>query len=351
MNVPAEIRTALLEPHRIRNAIPANPGMSGSLVFRCHGERAWALRRYPESTSLARVREIHCVIGPLSEQNNLIPGYGVAAQCSPVGEKTTAVRDNGGGIWELQQWMPGAPLPDDASLERVTQGAIAICGLHHQLARLPVTPGLELPAIVQRRERLRWLVGQIPSARLEPGDYPPDLAESLGRACHWMRTEFPRVLPGLNRELARFSDLGRDNLGYTQWVFRDIHREHLLVEGGEVSGLIDFDALRVDTPATDLARWLGGFECFWDDSESTERLLRGCLAASDPDCPLSSMLGGNLAELDRLRTLIRTLAVTGAWISLGNWLVWLLIEGRQFARMCETRRRIDWWLRAVVSTV
>src|SRR5690606_3973788 len=45
-------------------------------------------------------------------------------------------------------------------------------------------------------------------------------------------------------------------LGHLQPSLRDIWRAHVLFEGNQVSGMVDLAALRLDHPATDIARLL-----------------------------------------------------------------------------------------------
>ena len=106
---------------------------------------------------------------------------------------------------------------------------------------------------------------------------------------------------------------------HTQYVLRDVHREHILFSKGQPAGLIDFDAVRVDTPSTDLARWVASFlgenmdnDRVWDaalagfrgentlksrvETEIDPGMARDLLYASDLD------QSGKLAGLDFERT-------------------------------------------------
>src|SRR5205085_7730253 len=51
-----------------------------------------------------------------------------------------------------------------------------------------------------------------------------------------------------------------------QPAIRDVHHEHVLFTGDQVTGLIDFGALRIDTPLTDVARLVGSL--VGDDAEA-----------------------------------------------------------------------------------
>ena len=120
----------------------------------------------------------------------------------------------------------------------------------------------------------------------------------------------------------------------TQYVLRDIHRENLFFEGGNPSGLFDFDAARVDTPWTDLSRWIGSFvrgqpedSLLWD--EAVELFVGHDSGVSESEAEWGRCFVENLHEVS-------------TWISLGNWLVWLIAEGRDFEVSSQvTADRID----------
>ena len=104
------------------------------------------------------------------------------------------------------------------------------------------------------------------------------------------------------------------------FVMRDIHRQHALFDDGRV-GFIDFDAARVDTPALDLARWIGSFTT--TSRNDMDAILDESLAAYGQGNPsVDSNRHGWITLIDLLRQ-------SGAWGALANWVNWVL-QGRQF---------------------
>ena len=63
----------------------------------------------------------------------------------------------------------------------------------------------------------------------------------------------PRILP---RAMGRLEPLATVSLNL-QPCLRDIWHDHVLFTGDKVTGMIDFGAVDIDTPATDIARLVG----------------------------------------------------------------------------------------------
>ena len=108
----------------------------------------------------------------------------------------------------------------------------------------------------------------------------------------------------------------------TQYVLRDVHRDHVLFTDQKPTGLIDFDAIRVDTPSTDLARWVGSF---LDGRKETEMLWETALAGF---YDVYSLNGKSKVAIDH--RLAKDICFSTTWISLVNWLDWLLCQQRSF---------------------
>jgi homoserine kinase type II len=99
--------------------------------------------------------------------------------------------------------------------------------------------------------RLRILAENEPLLAAGSGSLPPvapDLDPLLRRAARAVG----RVAPALSSALQAWAE--------TEFALqpcaRDLRAEHVLFEGGRVTGVIDFGAAAVDSPAVDLARLL-----------------------------------------------------------------------------------------------
>jgi aminoglycoside phosphotransferase (APT) family kinase protein len=345
--IPDELRQRLRRHFGVGSLQPLRPGMSGARVFHCQSEPPLVLRRWPTGTTTARVREVHRCWIELSRRCPLVPKL----QSVGVAEATFAV-DAGGGIWELMTWMPGRPLEPDAPLEAITAAAVAIGQVHEALTALGIW-SRPAPAVSARLQRLTELDDALPScfAADVRSRVPAELVEPVGRAAWVLQSAWPTLRVRLAGQLSPWSE----KPVAVQYVLRDVHREHVLFDGGAVRGIIDFDALRVDTPATDLARWASGFDAFRRAPGPTlDAVLAGyfenrsfTLAGGDSrgsdskggdsrggDSKGSDSKGGDSSGLSpwgsEFRTLLMAVAEASLWISLANWVVWLVHESRQF---------------------
>ncbi len=134
-----------------------------------------------------------------------------------------------------------------------------------------------------------------------------------------------------------------------QYVLRDIHRDHILFTDREPTGLIDFDAVRMDTPATDLARWVGSFHVPPGKSgdREIEKVWEAALAGFRDENSLKSC-----PQRDLNVGLARDLCFATTWISLANWLVWVLCQQRAFpAGQNAVARRIGDLVHAATQVV
>jgi Phosphotransferase enzyme family len=110
-----------------------------------------------------------------------------------------------------------------------------------------------------------------------------------------------------------------------QPAIRDIHHDHVLFTGDEVSGLIDFGAMRIDTPLTDLARLVGSLV---GDDQEARRL------AVDAYSELRPL---NHEE----RRLVDVLDESGVVLGALNWLMWLYVERRDMGPVGPIVKRLD----------
>ncbi|MCC9600692.1 aminoglycoside phosphotransferase family protein [Stieleria sp. JC731] len=357
--------------------------MSGAAAFRCdsaNGFPAFALKCWPAQTSLDRVRQIHEHVTSLANELAFIPSY----QTQRDG-KTWFV-DSAGRAWEVSKWMPGQPLSANASREQITIGAIALSAVHRQMSRLECA-NRPSSAIQDRLSRFQSisaplskcldsnLSGPVPN---RTGTDPEQVLQAIRSACQLLRRCWQNRSRLLSSQLAQFQTCYVPQ----HWILRDVHREHVLFEQGRVSGIIDFDAMRFDTPLVDFARWLGGFDSFWEAPESVTSEIMAEASASQPflQSPISSPLldhtgepirtttdtefgivdsqsaaipgvrapepnVGSPAGLQALQTadsikLVVMIARATLWLSLGNWVVWLLDESRQFPDLGRVAERI-----------
>lgn len=349
-----------------------SPGMSGARVFRWvagDGSR-WAVKRWPADTCRERVAELHRVIRFAADHD----GPPLPLPLGPDGASAVAFD---GGVWDVCRWLPGTPLGPDADDSLIAAGAAAIARFHRAVRPLGRFHR-PAPAVAERLRRIERLASspqrsvfdetfRLATSQLSleglsgtrtfaPGGARTGTANWLDSAMKdaefaraWMNAA--RILgeqgqAALERSRRRLA-AEYDRPIPVQWVLRDVHRGHVLFQTGTVSGILDFDAMRVDTPATDLARWVSGFMAGASgsvrggsvrDGSVRGGSVRGGSGGGDvrrrPDAIWQAALAGYRSVSpfsDREEHLSRLLLPASLWISLANWCVWLAIEGRPFA--------------------
>ena len=105
----------------------------------------------------------------------------------------------------------------------------------------------------------------------------------------------------------------------------DLWRDHVLFRGEQVSGIIDFGAMKVESPATDIARLLGS------------------LAGDDPQCWKAGLMAYHQMRplQDPESRLIEVFDHSATLLAGVNWLKWLLLEERQFDSPQRVLERMD----------
>jgi homoserine kinase type II len=172
-------------------------------------------------------------------------------------------------------------------------------------------------AILGRRQRLQQLAdGGVEEMSLAiTQNVWPDLAPLARR----FLAALPRALP---HALAQLEPLLHTALP-VQPCLRDIWHDHVLFTGNDVTGIIDFGAVEIDTPAIDIARLLGSF--VGDDAAG----WKIGLAAYSTVRPLSE---------DELRA-VTALDTSGTLLAGCNWIRWIYADGRTFENHAQVIER------------
>jgi len=301
-------------------------GFSGARLWRAtDGERQYCLRRWPQGANARKVLLINQVLS--RADLSFVPRPLNAKS----GESLVAHAHH---LWTLQPWMAGSclkKLPPSRELLRHALQALA------QFHRATVTPesddevhfeeGSSLvlglwrgpPLGLKSRSELAAAYFKHDLQAIQAAHIPGHLAE--------LRARRERLIPLFLEVAPRLLRHGQAALNQPvplQPCIRDIHAGHVLFTGDQVTGLIDFDAMRLDTVATDLARLLASY-C-GDDFE----LWAAGLAAYDEIRPLSKDERDLVVHYDRFAVLLTGL----------QWLDWMLLEGKQF-ELSRVLPRID----------
>ncbi|WP_164102019.1 phosphotransferase [Candidatus Laterigemmans baculatus] len=382
-SLPAPVFDAWLRSRGVTGAARIGGGLSGADIYRARRGTAalsplaeplpqWAVRGWPPAVSAERVAEVHrvmrqarrlgCQWTPAVEPLDAAASAAVAGAEEP---RTWLVA--AGRVWDCCQWMPGQPWSfsevagAEELVEVLRQIAAAVAQFHAAVRPLsepvPMGPissellpsrslagGLvrgAVPAVAARLQRLQELE-RLLEPLLGPGVDPRAVShrlfvpgsplerarECLRQAWGAERQRAVRLLRPWERVVIR-----------QQYVFRDIHLGNVLLNEKRLSGIVDYDAVRIDTPATDLARLVSSVRLALPPDEwprCEERLWSEMLAAY-------RAAGEFSAEEEQLA---RVLAEVSPLISLANWLVWVAVEGRSFAGPAEAvTARLEGWMR------
>jgi homoserine kinase type II len=103
-----------------------------------------------------------------------------------------------------------------------------------------------------------------------------------------------------------------------------VWHDHVLFVDNEVTGLIDFGAVAIDTPAVDVARLLGSLAV--DDAGEWQRGLEAYATIR----PFSA---------DELRA-VAALDASSTVLAGCNWIRWVFVENRQFDDREQVGRRL-----------
>ena len=291
-------------------------GWSGSRLWRveCTDGRLLCLRRWPEGhPSAERLRFIHGVLARVWAK-----GPTIIPVPLPTDQDQTFVEFEG-YFWELTPWLAGEADFHRHPTPGRLKAAMESLARFHDYAALGDAPREQAPCLVDREAEL---------VALRRGQ----LAEIETALRSGIRTELDsrgqRIIVAARGRLADLEALVRVAVRQKlplQPAIRDIHHEHVLFEGDEVSGIIDFGAMRMDSPLTDVARLVGSL--IGDDVES-RRLALDAYAAMRP-----------LTDADR--QLIDLLDESGLVLGGLHWLKWLYVERREMGEQTPIIRRLD----------
>jgi Ser/Thr protein kinase RdoA (MazF antagonist) len=249
----------------------------------------------------------------------------------------TSIAFDAGFLWDLTCWMPGrADFPERPSQARMEAACTALARLHlvwahdpdsirerFRVLYLPAQDGC--PAVHRRLAVVRrW------NALVERG-WRPDFDYHPGWL--WAHRAWYNINAQIDRVTAQLLPWLEVPVN-VQPCLCDVWHEHVLFEGDQVTGLIDYDGMKVDNVAVDLARLLGSLA--GDGAELRDAGFRAYTAVR----PLSLAEAGLVTALDHTGTLLG--AVT--------WLLWLYRDCRTFVdweaaarRLAELVRRLEGW--------
>jgi Ser/Thr protein kinase RdoA (MazF antagonist) len=297
-------------------------GFSGAALWRVKqfgGD--WCLRVWPGDISGSRLADIHRLMKLAREQGlNQVPAILETRSGATWAEEADR-------SWEVATWMPGgAATPAQVNRKQVQAACTALARLHNSWAYEAVDSGL-FPAIQRRLTAFRQWQERIQAGWQLDTLHTSDSLEVCSRRAWQLLHIHADKIPGKLRPWqARRMPL--------QLCLCDIWHDHVLFQGDEVTGLVDFGGIKIDHVAVDLARLLGSLV------EDRVDLRAAGLEAYARLRPLS------LQEQE----LVSVLDETGTLVGLMTWLQWLYVDGKRFDdREAAARRlqalveRVDSW--------
>ena len=300
--------------HRVM-PLAAHGGLSGARLWRIETHDAtFALRQWPaEHPTPERLRFIHAVLAHALHR-------GFADLPVPL-----AVRDGDTFVtrqvrlWELAPWLPG-----NASFEREPTGekranAMRVLAQFH-IASGDFDPRIgSSPGLVERTRRLAELDARLLASLFRAVESSP-VNSTIDELARKLLARLPPAAAAARPLLAPAASLQFP----LQPCLRDIWHGNLLFTSNQVTGVVDFGAMQVDSPALDVARLLGSMA--GDDAEK----WRHGLAAYEVNRPLS---------VDE-HTAIPAADASGTVLGCVNWLRWLYVERREFTDLAAVEMRM-----------
>ena len=311
-------------------------GFSGAVIWRVsragddtqHGHTQQSdlcLRRWPRAhPSLTGLLAIHGLLRHVSTSGyDLVPVPIATRQ----GETHVILDDY---LWELTPWMPGeaslASKPTDGKLSAAMQTLARFHqaaesyrfqgdGVQGDASRLAPSPGLQerlamIQGLQQGGLQQLWLATRTAEAS-DLRELAFELLEGIGHSLDTVASYLQQVV---------------DVPLPLQWCLRDVRHDHVLFTGEQVSGLLDFGAVAVDSVACDLARLLGSIVN--DHPESWQAGIE----AYGQQRSLSPAEHRAMVGFDQ----------GGLLCSATNWVRWLFVEGRSFPQIHALHDQLVW---------
>ena len=296
-------------------------GFSGARFWRIEdASHVWCLRRWPQAACEDENRLLW-----IHRQLALAHAKGCFFLPVPLFSNTReTLVEYGDHLWQMERWMPGTAdyhrLPSQARLA----AAIKTLATFHRALQTDSQRCQPSPGIQQRLKRLSELHdGRAPT----DGFYRLKSATEAGHADPEFRSlaahlifRFLGLAGQLHQRLLKASQVSVP----IQTVIADIWHDHVLFSGDEVSGFVDFGAMRMDTMACDIARLLGSLV---PDQPAEWKWGLDAWCSKNQLSPAEHDL---IALFDD-----STIVLSGL-----NWLQWICLENRQFGDLKPITKRL-----------
>lgn len=315
--VPAEILTQYgIDRSATLVDLNSAGGFSGAHLWRFHWQgRDYCLRQWPRRhPSEERLRLVHDVIVTAGRRLDFIAVPLETAR----GERFVRRGDH---LWELAPWLPGEANYRQHPSGRKLQAALTALAKFHLAVQdvKPVPVARPSPGMLDRLKRLDHFAGE-GAARIDsaiPTAGWPVLVVRAQALLHHFRQQ--------SLETRKLLQQGAIANVAQQPCLRDIWHDHVLFVEEEVTGIVDYGAVNLESVSADIARLLGSLAL-----ENPADWSLG-LAAYEELRPLTKAERQLVAAFDAANVLMSGM----------NWLEWILVEGREFEDREGVLKRID----------
>ena len=233
-----------------------------------------------------------------------------------------------GHLWDLTSWLPGTATYDRQPSHEKLASAMSSLARFHEAARDASSQRNDYsPGIRYRLQRIDdWMSGRLTELTEAIQGQPISWLEPIGmRLVELFRVHAPSAIPMLRHSSEPLVPISP--------CIRDIWHDHVLYTEDQVTGIIDFGAMREDNVSGDIARLLGSL--VKDDSDAWARGL----AAYQTVRPLSAVESEMIRAFDLGNVLLSGL----------NWLQWLYLDHRSFEATETIRKRLNDWADRMAS--
>ena len=312
------------------NATEASPlqssGFSGAQLWKINGSQSQPLCLKHYSAGSLTVEQLDGIHRVLIHAFNVGCEF-VAKPMRLTDGFTTVVagseNSTSAGLWDLSTWVPGSPVTSfsDAQIEIAFA---SIARFHKAAAQVNLAFGPS-PNLGQRQTQLAKLVRpESPvldqaASQLKTASIHPTLQEPLATLVDLLCRVPQSQIASLQKRLRESSTVDLP----LHPVVRDLRAEHLLFTGDELTGLVDFDAMQMDSIAYDLSRLTSSMRL-------TETQLHLALSTYHAARPIQA------AEAK----LVQALTGVSRVLAPLSWINWLVLEQRSFSNLTAVEQRL-----------
>lgn len=288
-------------------------GFSGARTFRVRTATGdWAIKRWPPG------RRDGDRIAWIFQQVAAAHDAGIWFLARPrLTSAGSPLFDDGEAFWSAAPWKPGLPASDGSPNPAAARAcAAALAELHLAWGEFSATLG-PAPVVARAKAALDRLLSKGGERLAGAVDASPD--GLLGGAAAKLLAASQRAARPASTALQYWDR--RDRRLHV--CLRDAQAEHFLIEDGAVSGVIDYDAVAIDSPLGDLARLLGSMTKVGSPAWN---------AAIEAYCQVLPLDDESIA-------FCCTLAKAWPIAAAASWLHWVYVERRAFSAEEAVRRR------------